>query len=215
MAESGVRFGGMTRDPSSGALPPTARGRATRQALLDAAEEVFDECTFDRASVAEITRRAGVAQGTFYLYFPDKRSVFAELVRSLSSGVRQSIARAIKDEPDRLAAERRGFEVFFEYIRRHRPFYKLVGEAEFVDPDLYRWYYERFGEGYIKGINRAIEAGQIPGDIDPEVLAYCLMGIGDFIGMRYVLWGEQAIPQQVFAGVFRFIARGMGAEVPR
>ncbi len=205
----------MTRDRSPRALPQTERGRATRQAILDAAERVFDECTFDRASVSEITRRAGVAQGTFYLYFPDKKSVFAELVRSLSSGLRQAIARVIEDEPDRLAAERRGFEVFFEYIRRHRPFYKLVHEAEFVDPDLYRWYYERFGEGYTKGITRAIEAGQIPGDIDSEALAYCLMGIGDFIGMRYVLWGGQGIPPRVFEDVFRFIARGMGAEVPR
>jgi AcrR family transcriptional regulator len=203
----------MTGEGASRALPQTERGRATRQAILDAAEQVFDEYTFDRASVSEITRRAGVAQGTFYLYFPDKKAVFAELVISLSHGLRSAIAGAIEGESDRIAAERRGFEVFFDYIDRHRSFYKLVGESEFVDPSLHRWYYERFGEGYAKGIRRAIEAGQIPGDVDPEALAYCLMGIGDFIGMRYVLWGDSGVPRRVFDDVFRFIARGMGAEV--
>jgi len=39
------------------------------------------------------------------------------------------------------------------------------------------------------------------------------MGIGDFIGMRYVLWGDRGVPRSVFEDVFRFIARGMGAEV--
>jgi len=194
-------------------LPQTDRGRATRQAILDAAEAVFDELPFEKASISEITRRAGVAHGTFYLYFPDKTSVFAELVRSLSYGLRRAIADAVEGTDDRIAAERRGFEVFFQYISEHRSFYKLVGESEFVDPDLYRWYYERFGRGYTRGIERAIASGQIPGDIDPEVLAYCLMGIGDFIGMRYVLWTDQGVPQEVVDGVFRFIARGMGAEV--
>jgi AcrR family transcriptional regulator len=203
----------MSGDRATRALPTTERGRATRQAILDAAEEVFDEYTFDRASVSEITRRAGVAQGTFYLYFPDKKAVFAELVRSLSHELRRAIAGAIESPSDRIEAERRGFEVFFDYIDKHRSFYKLVGESEFVDPELHRWYYERFGEGYTKGIARAVEAGQIPGDIDPEALAYCLMGIGDFIGMRYVLWGDEGVPRRVFEDVLRFIARGMGAEV--
>ncbi|MGB5533800.1 MAG: helix-turn-helix domain-containing protein, partial [Acidimicrobiia bacterium] len=45
------------------AIPVTEKGRVTRQALLDAAEEVFGEYSYDRASIAEITRRAGVAQG--------------------------------------------------------------------------------------------------------------------------------------------------------
>jgi AcrR family transcriptional regulator len=203
----------MSADRPPNTLPPTERGRATRQAILDAAEAVFDELTYDRASVSEITRRAGVAQGTFYLYFADKRSVFDELVRSLSRGLRHAISEVIYDEPDRIAAERRGFERFFEYINQHRSFYKLVGEAEFVDPALFRWHYERFAEGYIKGIGRAIEAGQIPGDIDAETLAFCLMGIGDFIGMRYVLWTDQGVPQGVFEDVFRFITRGLGAKV--
>ncbi len=67
--------------------PPTAKGRATRQAILEAAEEVFGELSYDRASIAEITRRAGVAQGTFYVYFADKKAAFIELVHVLQLSV--------------------------------------------------------------------------------------------------------------------------------
>ena len=122
------------------------------------------------------------------------------------------IAQAVTDDTSRISAERKGFEVFFDYINVHRSFYKLVREAEFVDPPLFRWYYDRFAEGYVPGLETAMASGQIPDTIDPEVLAYCLMGVGDFIGMRYVLWDDEALPADVAEQVFLFMRRGMGVE---
>ncbi len=60
--------------------PTTARGEATRQKLLDAAEAELGQSGFARASVASIVRRAGVAQGTFYLYFPSKEDLLYAIV---------------------------------------------------------------------------------------------------------------------------------------
>jgi len=192
--------------------PSTDRGRATRQALLDAAEAVFDEFSFDRASISEITQRAGVAQGTFYLYFSDKRAIFVELVETLGVGLRAAIAGAVVDAPDRVTVERIGFEVFFEYITEHRSFYKLVRESEFVDPTLFRSYYDTFLTGYIPGLGEAIAKGEIPSGIDPEVLAFCLMGVGEIIGLRYVLWEGRPLDPKVAQQVWQFMLRGMGAK---
>ena len=73
--------------PASGGITPlvpaTARGEETRRRILDAAEEVFGEMGYYEASVAEITRRAGVAQGPFYIYFHTKRETFVELVEDI------------------------------------------------------------------------------------------------------------------------------------
>ncbi|MCB2222709.1 MAG: TetR/AcrR family transcriptional regulator [Actinobacteria bacterium] len=191
--------------------PITERGRATRQALLDAAEAVFDEYSFDRASISEITRRAGVAQGTFYLYFSDKRAVFVELVETLSHGLRSAIAEAVEGAADRVEVERIGFDVFFDYITRHRGFYKLVRESEFVDPDVFHSYYDHFLKGYVPGLAEAIERGEIAGDLDPEVLAFCLMGIGEIIGLRYVVWQDgRPLDRRIAEQVWRFMLRGLG-----
>jgi AcrR family transcriptional regulator len=51
-----------------------------RQALLHAARDVFATKGYHDTKVDDIVARANVAKGTFYLYFPDKRSVFSELV---------------------------------------------------------------------------------------------------------------------------------------
>jgi AcrR family transcriptional regulator len=51
-----------------------------REALLRAARDVFVSKGYHDAHVDDIVTRAQVAKGTFYLYFPDKRSIFSELV---------------------------------------------------------------------------------------------------------------------------------------
>ncbi|HZD21911.1 MAG TPA: TetR/AcrR family transcriptional regulator, partial [Acidimicrobiia bacterium] len=48
----------------------SAKGLRTRQGLLEAAEYVFAEYGWEDASIVKITEAAGVAQGTFYRYFP-------------------------------------------------------------------------------------------------------------------------------------------------
>ena len=58
-----------------------SRGAQTRQRLLEAAEDVFAELGYHDASIVKITEAAGVAQGTFYLYFTSKKESFDELVR--------------------------------------------------------------------------------------------------------------------------------------
>jgi len=195
--------------------PITPRGQQTRQKLLEAAEAVFGEKGYERASIAEITQRARVAQGTFYVYFPDKKAVFVELVRELSHRLRREIAEAVAGLSDRMEIERVGFRTFFTFAHKHRNLYKIVRQAEFVDEDVFRWYYRRLAEGYARGLAQAMEEGQIR-RLDPECLAYCLMGIADFLGMRWVLWDGESPPDEVFKNVMAFIRYGIdpchGAE---
>lgn len=72
--------------------PVTARGQATRRRLLAAAEEVFGDKGFERASIVDVTRGARGGAGTFYVYFIDKRAIFSELGHDL----RRHIAEAVE-----------------------------------------------------------------------------------------------------------------------
>jgi AcrR family transcriptional regulator len=64
-----------------------------RQELLRAARDVFATKGYHDAKIDDITALAKVAKGTFYLYFPDKRSVFSELVDLLFQRLGAAILR--------------------------------------------------------------------------------------------------------------------------
>lgn len=51
--------------------------------VLQSAKEVFSKKGFHGASVSDIVERAGIARGTFYIYFKNKRHVFDSLLESL------------------------------------------------------------------------------------------------------------------------------------
>ncbi len=152
-----------------------------------------------------------MAQGTFYVYFADKQAIFEELVRGLSQQLRRATTEATQGLSNRIDIERAGFRVFFDFIRRHRNLYRIVRQAEFVDEALFRWYYERIAQGYVAGLQAAMDAGQIR-TMDPEVMAYCIMGIGDFLGMRWVLWEDGELPEEVFEQAFAFITHGLAPD---
>src|SRR5687768_2660889 len=126
----------MIHVPSAARLTPvSARGKRSRERLLRAAESVFGEHGFEDASIAEICRLAGCSLGSFYVYFPDKRHAFVELVDSLGARLRATLTRAVvkAGAKDRLAVERAGLLAFFRFLREHRTLYRIVRQSEFVD----------------------------------------------------------------------------------
>jgi len=172
-------------------LPVTSRGHRTRERLLRAAESVFGDKGYDQASIADIVGRAEVGLGTFYVYFPDKKSAFVELVDERGARLRRVLAQAVAGLTDRLEIERAGLAAFVDFIAEHPKLYRIVRQAEFVDEDAFRRYYVELAKRYAAGLERAMQAGQIR-RLDPEVVAYALMGLADFLGMRWVLWSDDA-----------------------
>ena len=211
--------------------PVTARGEATRRRILDAAEDVFGEMGYYEASVSEITRRAGVAQGTFYIYFHSKRETFVELIEDIGARLRAATSAAIEDAPDRIEAERRGFAAFFRFVYDHRRIYRIVEDAGRVAPEAARDYYRRISVGYERGLRAAIETGQIR-ETNEEAIGYALMGIAHFLALRWIIWpaesengqerqpqapqlsipDDDVIPDAVFDAVVTFIARGLAPD---
>ncbi len=194
--------------------PVTERGRATRQSLLDTAEAVFAEFGYERASVAEITRRAGVAQGTFYVHFADKKAAFLELVDHVNRQVRQASAEAIDGVAPRSEQERAGFSAYFQHVADDPALYRIIRQAEFVDDDAYQQHYRRIAVPYARRLQAAMDAGEVAGDLDPELLAYVLMGIGEFMGQKLVLWEHRIPGDEAFDQLMTFVMRGLGVEEP-
>ncbi|HEY7124330.1 MAG TPA: TetR/AcrR family transcriptional regulator [Ktedonobacterales bacterium] len=210
-------------------VPVTARGEATRRRILDAAEAVFGDRGYHEASVTEITQRAQVAQGTFYLYFHSKREIFLQLVEDLGTQLRAAMREASRGSTSRMEMERKGFAGFFAFARAHRQLYRIVQEADRVDLPTFQEYYSRLARGYARGLGAAMEAGEIR-QIDPEALAYALIGIGHFLALRWLIWPQEQssqigqpaeeiageaggqppeLPERVFSTLLEFLAHGL------
>ena len=185
--------------------PLSKRGLDTRRRLLDAAERVFGELGYHDASVVRLAETAGVAGGTFYLYFDSKKAVFDELVRDLNRRVRHAMKEASSQGTSRLESELLGFEAYFRFTAEHPALYRIIRQAEFVSPEMLRYHYDRLSEGYVEALQAASDSGEI-GKLDAEVAAFALMGMGELIGMRWILWGESTpLPGRVWDELERLI----------
>jgi AcrR family transcriptional regulator len=146
-------------------LPPAQR-------LLRAAEELFGERSYRRATVAGICTRAGIATGSFYAHFRSKAEIFAAVVRQINADLRQAMRSAIEQAGDGPRdRERAAFRAIVD-IRSERPWMdRNVRESEFVDPGLFREYYEHPARRSARGVRRAQHAREVDARYEQEVIS--------------------------------------------
>jgi AcrR family transcriptional regulator len=196
---------------SDGKAPRTARGERTLRKILDAALEEFGEKGFSEGSIVGITSRADVALGTFYTYFDSKESVFQALVHDMSEQVRDHVAPAFQGATDALDGERRALESFLNFAREHRDVYRIIDEAEFVEPAAYRDHYETTAARIAARFKAAREKGEIARDLtddDLDVVAWASMGANVFLGLKFEVWSS-ADAKRVAEVVSRLLRRGL------
>jgi len=189
----------------------TVRGQRTRLKLLRAAEKVFGRVGFYDARISEITRAAGVAAGTFYLYYHSKEELLRALIRQISRDLRRTLSEGTAHCRTRAEAEVRGFELFFyDFLPRHRKLYRIIKQAEFADPPIFEWYYERLASGYAQRLRAAMDRGELR-DWDENLAACALLGIADFVAMRFVTWGH-GLSRKQLRELMEFVLSGLLAN---
>lgn len=194
---------------SDAKVPRTERGRRTLRAILDAAAAEFGEKGFHEGSISGITRRAGVALGSFYTYFDSKDAVFRALVRDMSDQVREHVGPALRGARDQIDAERAALLAFIRFARTHKEIYRIVDEAEFVDPASFRHHYASTADRIAARLRAAAERGEVREEVG-EIHAWAIMGMNVFLGLRYSVWDEDTPPEAIADVVAQLLARGIG-----
>jgi AcrR family transcriptional regulator len=194
------------------------------QRLLEAAEELFGERSYWRTTVADICARAGIATGSFYAHFSSKAEIFTAVVRQINADLRLAIKTAIESvEGEQREWERVSFRAYFSLLSQRPWIDRIVREAEFVAPAVFREYWEHLTRGYARGVRHAQLNREVDARYDPEVIAYMYTGIGNFIGMRWADWTAGGkVPDDVVDDVLEVLRRGLpplpegasGAAVP-
>lgn len=105
------------------------------------------------------------------------------------------------DISDRIEVEKVGFTKYFEWISNNKFMYKIFIEAETNRPEMYIWNFDKIAERYATGLEEAMKKGQII-KVDPELLAYGLIGMADFIAKKYILWTNKGINNRLLSDLY-------------
>ena len=198
-----------------------ARTRAQQQAkierreqILRVARDVFDKRGYHQATIDDIVARAGVARGTFYLYFDDKRAVFSELIDRFAAQLTQAIQRIVTDDPEQSVVEqvRNNIRVILRTCLVERAMTKILfTDAAGIDPAFDRKL-ATFYDAVVQLLTESLKDGQALGIVaegEPRVLAYLSIGaLKELLYQAVTLGFAEETADVLSDQMYRFLSGG-------
>ena len=186
-----------------------------RAQLLRAARKVFREKGYDGATVSEIVSEAGVAQGTFYLYFPSKKDAAVSLREGLMETMAEAIATAVESRTsleDRLESL---IAAGFKVARKNVDLFKLA----FIGAD--ETHSEMHSESqehasvlriFTDLFKDAVEAGEMEG-MDPVIAARLAIGLLQHAMIEAFVFGEAEESNRIEQGVSALLLNALRRRI--
>lgn len=179
-----------------------------RQQILQNAREVFARHGYHAAKIDDIVAAAGVARGTFYSYFEDKRAIFEEIIDQTFALIGAGIVHVDTDDPNRSVGEqvRQNIRAIVHAFLEDRATTKiLLSDAVGLDPELDKKlmsFYESVGQLLESSLTDGQERGIVaPGD----VRMFSIMSLGAMkeimyqVTMRDLDYPEDRIVEQIYS----------------
>lgn len=193
-----------------------AQREVRRKQILERALGVFAERGYHQTSISDLVKAAGVARGTFYLYFESKSAIFVELVDQLLEGVASSVvgvdesegAPPIEDQLlDRLSRIVRTITANRAITRML--FREAIGLDEAIDDKL-RQFYAALHAYLMMALQGGQRIGQIRRDIDLEITATCILGSVKQVVDQYLLTETPEFDvDRMASGILTYNLRGV------
>jgi AcrR family transcriptional regulator len=172
--------------PAVGAAGKRAHTKAqNRAAILDAAREVFTEMGYGAASVRDVVRRADLAAGTFYNYFPDKATVFRAVLEERTTVLRGRLREARAEADTVEGVVQAGFDAYFRFIAEDQPLFQMLRRNAGTVRTLFDTPALELGVLELLDDLRALVArGALPATLDLEALSAAMGGVAFELAIR-------------------------------
>jgi AcrR family transcriptional regulator len=207
-----------------------------RAALLSLAMDEFATHDYQSASISRILAQAGIAKGSLYQYFRDKRDFYHHLVDHASRTLMTALEHDVP--PDAHASlfvvlrwqMSATVRAALQHPREAQLIRRAYGSSGAQDDELTRQA-QRGRTAYLTPlIRQAMERGEIAADLDPELVVYAISSLigdlGPFIVSRLGLERQQAVSgdlalfdapvvDQIFDTLIRMLHHGLAAAPAR
>lgn len=167
-------------------VPTSRNGIATFNLIIDTAIKLFYEQGYFQTTIKDITSEAGIAAGTFYLYFRSKFVLYKYVLMQFQHDIRKVIAERVNEVEGRFEKEKEGIKTFIKYAIENPHSYNIIWESLYIDKNLFIDYYSGFAKRYERGLDKSIQDGEMH-DVDTELVSYILMGVSNFVGLKVLL----------------------------
>lgn len=168
---------------------------ATREAIVQAAIEVFGENNFRDSNIREIAKRAGVAEGTIYKYFKDKEDLFFSIPMEKTKGYVEQLdlhLQGITGAPNKI---RKFIWYYFHFFNANPEYGRILllemrVSKRFIKTKTYASL--RKSTRQILNILRdGQEEGTIRKDVNIYLLRQLILGILEHVVTRWLLKQEK------------------------
>lgn len=123
----------MSEQKNQARTPTQQRGIETKKKIIEAAEALFAEKGYHKTNAMEIAARAGVATGSFYGYFNNKKEVLIEMIRTFYAAATEKVTNSyhVQERDNVTDNYREGKELVRHMIT-------ALYEAHTINPSLHR-----------------------------------------------------------------------------
>jgi AcrR family transcriptional regulator len=195
-------------DPTSDAADRPQRQRQyTRRDLLTSAQRVLAQKGYHRTKIADIARDAGIAVGTFYLYFPTKEALFLELVQETVHLLEAELDRARNAALDPRQRARAALETFFNFAHRHRELFRIAFGHDATFHEVVHQAQDLFVNDITRHLTEGMDAGAFRRS-NPEVLAHAFIGLSLEVVSWWLEHPDLSV-SEVTEPLLAFVLRGL------
>jgi TetR/AcrR family transcriptional regulator, fatty acid metabolism regulator protein len=169
-----------------------AVGRPDKRTLItEAAIVVFAEKGFHHARVSDIAKRAGVADGTIYLYFKNKEDLLLSIFEEKMDFLLVELDKALAGADDPIERVRRFVRFHFAQVKENRAAAEVLQVELRLSNKFLKEYRPEKLWAYLGVFGQIVRDGQATGvfrsDLDPFVAMWSFFGALDELAMQWVL----------------------------
>ena len=189
----------MTADDSSAKTLPangtllTARGVRSRAALLAAARKLFQTKGYANTKIADISREAGKALGSFYTYFPNKEAVLEQFADDFTTEIDERLTELDLTSPEPYNVIRELCAVYWSSCQSHSAELAAIFQASMLDERFARRWREIRSDArqHIAAGIRAVAQAGIAQNPNPEATASALGSMMDYFCYVWLIEGGE------------------------
>ena len=191
----------------------TARGRRTRDALVRAGRDAFDEHGYETVRIDDVCARAGVSHGTFYTYFDSKEALFGEVAAAVVGEMFTAsvVGPGVPGDPyARIEAANR---LYLRAWAANSRLVRMLEQAATAEEGL-RGLLLELREVFVRrgaeGLRRLQEQGLADPALDPRLTAVMLGGMVEHFAHVWLDLGERADERTAVELLTKLWARAIG-----